>query len=59
MIPSEDRSRRDDHQDIVEDAKKRERERILTIIELDLLVSPEVKERLRVLAIGGYENDKR
>ena len=34
-----------------------ERERILTIIELDLLTSPEVKERLRVLTHGGYAND--
>jgi hypothetical protein len=37
--------------------RKDERDRILTIIELDLLTKPEVKERLRVLTHGGYEHD--
>ena len=33
-----------------------ERKRILTIIELDLLTSQEVKERLRDLVYGGKDN---
>lgn len=33
-----------------------ELKRVLTIIELDLLTTPEVKERLKALAYGGYEN---
>jgi hypothetical protein len=36
--------------------KEDELNRILTIIELDLLTTPEIKERLKVLAYGGYEN---
>jgi hypothetical protein len=36
--------------------RKDELARILTIIDLDLLTTPEVKERLKVLAYGGYEN---
>jgi hypothetical protein len=36
--------------------RKDELQRILTIIELDMLTTPEVKERLKVLAYGGYEN---
>jgi hypothetical protein len=33
-----------------------ELQRILTLIELDLLTTPEVKERLKALAYGGHEN---
>lgn len=36
--------------------KEDERKRILTIIELDLLTTQEVKERLRALVYGGNEN---
>lgn len=41
---------------LVELVATAERNRILTIIELDLLTSQEVKERLKALAYGGYEN---
>ena len=43
---------------LIEVGRQKERDRILTIIELDLLTSQEVKDRLRDLANGGKENAK-
>lgn len=41
---------------LVEVGRQKEQERILTIIELDLLTSKEVKERLRALVTGGKDS---
>lgn len=41
---------------LVEVGRQKERDRILTIIELDLLTSQEVKDRLRDLVNGGKED---
>lgn len=38
--------------------RKDELNRIMSIIELDLLTTDDIKERLRALAYGGYENLK-
>lgn len=51
----------DDNQAKIADAwiaegRRQERKRILTIIELDLLTTEEVKRRLEALIYGGYEN---
>lgn len=51
----------DDNQEKIADAwiaegRRQERHRILSIIELDLLTTEDVKRRLEALIYGGYEN---
>jgi len=41
---------------LVEIGRQKEKNRILTIIELDLLTSTEVKERLKALVNGGTDS---
>lgn len=41
---------------LIEVGRQKEQERILTIIELDLLTSQEVKDRLRALVTGGKDS---